>query len=597
MRAYVMKHIIGLCYRDGTKDIVLEETLRTEGIPYVRVHRPEDMKGLRGVIVGEGFDSWSSEIGEFLESGGVLLSFRPSGSLADELGLEEAGVQENGYLIAEGRGAEIISYEGRLQIFGETKLYWGGERLAGLSPKEDFGGIIRVKRGSGEAIVVAFDLPTTALTMLQPASECGKLVDGFKVEYDLGRIPQVDLLRRLIIGLFLDALKIPVLRLWYFPSCRRALLIISGDQDGCDLEVMKVVLEIIKELKLPYTLFVMPTVQPISRDGFRMLAEEGIEFGFHPDFFFKPGKVKISKPGARIRTADPSIFNEDEFRSQLRKAEEDVGCKIIGERTHGLRWETIHEIPLWAERAGIQHESSMGSKMWESKPPMMGYWAGSGLPYHFIDPDDGYRRMNLIEIPLLGSDNMFFWKPTEYIVAIKPDACKSFIAGMGLSEDEAFEIAKKYLDEALEKYHTANFYCFHPIYLAARRLKKPVYYTDTLLRKLVNYARERGAGIISINSWNNFWRARENAEVESIEWNMKEPSLRCRVKSPTGVESLTFIAPLEFDGKRAEVQVDGRKKKFEEARILGGDYAMFTIDIKAAGEITIEVKYTQPPGQ
>jgi len=596
MRVYAMKHIIGLCYRDGTKDIVLEETLRTEGIPYVRVRRPEEARGLRGLIVGEGFDSWSSEIEGFLEGGGVLLSFRPSGSLAEMLGLEELGVQENGYLIAEGRGAEIISYEGRLQIFGESRLYRGGEIIARLDPKGDFGGIIRVRRGLGEALVAAFDLPTTILTMLQPISECGKLVDAFKTEYDLGWIPQVDLLRRLIVGLFLDALGIPVLRKWYFPSCRRALLIIVGDQDGCDMEVMKVVLEIVKELKLPYTLFVMPTIQPISRDGFRMLAEEGIEFGFHPDFFFKPGKVKISKPGAMIRTADPSIFNEEEFRSQLRKAEEDVGCKLLGERSHGNRWETIREIPLWAERAGIQYESSLGIKMWEFRPPMQGYWVGTGLPYHFIDPN-GYRRMNLLEIPFFGSDNIFFWKPVEYIVAIKPDVCKSFIAGMGLSEDEAFEITRRFLDEALEKYHTANCYCFHPIYLAARKLKKPVYYTDTLLRKLVNHARERGAGIIGINSWNNFWRARENAEVESIEWNMEESSLKCRVKSPTGIESLTFIAPLEFDGKRAEILVDGREKKFEEARILGGDYAMFTVDIKDAEEITIEVKYAKPPRQ
>ncbi len=42
---------------------------------------------------------------------------------------------------------------------------------------------------------------------------------------------------------------------------------------------------------------------------------------------------------------------------------------------------------------------------------------------------------------------------------------------------------------------------------------------------------------------------------------MEESSLKCRVISPTGIESLTFIVPLEFDGKKEKVQVDSEERE------------------------------------
>ncbi|NOX55320.1 MAG: hypothetical protein GXP27_12960 [Planctomycetes bacterium] len=226
--------IIGLCYRDGSKGIVLEEILKTEGIPYTRLRDLDqlDALGVKGLFLGNGFDSSAEKVRRFLERGGVVLSLQPSGRLAAVMGLEETGVQKNGYLTVEGHGAEIISYEGRFQLFGLSKCYRGGAPLAALSPGNGYGGLIRVKRGSGTALVIAFDLATTLLTILQPEAECGKHIDASNVEYDLGRIPQVDLIRRLLVGLFLEHLDVPVLRKWYFPSKYRAMMAVIGDQDG-----------------------------------------------------------------------------------------------------------------------------------------------------------------------------------------------------------------------------------------------------------------------------------------------------------------------------------------------------------------------------
>jgi len=345
--------MIGLCYRDGSKGIVIEEILKVEGVPYARLRDLSQLGrlGLKGLILGEGFDSSGEEVARFVEQGRVLLSLQPSANLARILGLNEVGVQKDGYLAVRGKDAEPISYECRFQLLGLSKRYKGGENLACLSPDEEFGGIIRVRRGSGTALVVTFDLAATMLTILPPESKCGKHIDASNVEYDLGHISQVDLMRRLLVGLFLEHLDLPVLRKWYFPSQYRAMMTVLGDQDGADFEQLQVVLRLIQEFKTPYTLYVTPATQPITKEQFKILAEGGMEFGLHPNFFH--GRLE---------------FTEQKFVAQLKQAEADVGCAITGERPHSGRWDSARELPRWAERAGVQYDSILGQKWWESKP-------------------------------------------------------------------------------------------------------------------------------------------------------------------------------------------------------------------------------------
>lgn len=567
--------MIGLCYRDGTKGMVLEEILKVEGVPYARIRDLDELGklGLKGLILAEGFDSAGEQAARFVEQGGVLLSLQPSANLARMLGLDEVGVQKDGYLTVKEKEASLISYEGRIQLFGLSKQYKGGENLAWLSPTEEFGGIIKVNRGSGTALVVSFDLAATFLTILQPESECGKHIDASNVEYDLGHIPQVDLIRRLLVGLFLENLDVPVLRKWYFPSQYRAMMTVLGDQDGADFEQLKVVLRLIQELKTPYTLFVTPATQPITKEQFKILADGGMEFGLHPNFFH--GRLE---------------FIEQKFVAQLKQAEADIGSDITGERPHSGRYDSVSELPRWAERAGVQHDSILGQKWWESKPAKEGYWVGTGLPYNFVDPED-FRRMDVLEIPVLFGDNDPFLKPREYTVRYKPGAHKMFMSGRGLSEDEAFESSKLQLDEAVEKYHMVAGYSWHPVYLAARELKlADRYYTDTHFRKCINYAKSRGIGLTGTNALNDFWRAREQVSLKDIAWDPESSTAEYRVSSRVKVDSLTLIAPLKFKAKKARISANGSPKDYVEADLVGRPHAMFTVDA-GPEKLLITVQY------
>ncbi len=571
--------MIGLCYRDGSKGMVLEEILKTEGVPHVRLRDLSQLGklGLGGLILGGGFDSSVRELNRFVEKGGVLLSIQPSGRLAEALGLKEVGVRKDGYLAVRGKSAAAISHEGRFQLFGQSKCFQGGESLAWLSPAEKFGGIIRVRHGSGTALVVAFDLATTFMKFQQPESPCGKHIDASNVEYDLGHVPQVDLIRGLLLGLFLESLDVPVLRKWYFPSQCRGLLIVQGDQDGADFEQLKVVLSLIKEVETPYTLFILQGRRPVTKEQFRVLAEGGMDFALHPNFF----------------KADGIKFREEELVAQLRKAEADVGRAITGERPHSGRWDSVRELPMWDERAGLQYNTILGQKWWElgsNKVPKDGYWIGTGLPYHFIDPDN-YRRIDVLEIPIFNCDNRDFWKKREYSVRYKPGAHKMFDSGPGLTENEAFERWKLFLNRAIEKYPTAYGYNWHPAYLAAKSLNfRNRYPTDTHFRKCIRHARSRGLGLMSTNGWNDFWRSREKVALADVAWCPESCTAKYRVSSKVKLDSLTLIAPLVFKGKKALISVGGSPKYYVQADLAGCQYAMFTVDA-GPEELLVTVKY------
>ena len=568
---------IGLCYRDGSKGIVLEEILKTEGLPYVRLHDLSGLGklGLKGLVLGEGFDSSSEEIKSFVEKGGVLLCSQPGGDLAETLGLEEIGVQNDGYLATRGKSAALVSHEGRFQIFGQSRRYRGGENLAWLSPDDQFGGVIRVQRGSGTAFVVAFDLATTFLTIQQPEAECGKHIDASNVEYDLGDVPQLDLIRRLLVGLLLENLDVPVLRKWYFPSQYKALLVVLGDQDGADFEQLTVVRNLIEELETPYTLYILQGGRPVTTEQFNVLAEAGMDFALHPNFF-KSGGIK---------------FEEEELVAQLKRAEADVGAPITGERPHSGRWDSVRELPAWAEKAGLQYDSVLGQKWWEDKLAKDGYWVGTGLPYRFIDPED-YRPMDVLEIPVFSGDNREFWGPKEYNVRYKTGAHKTFLAGRGLTQAEAFESWKPFLDQAIEKYPTAYGYNWHPVYLAAKELNlaERFYRTDSHFRKCISHAKSRGVGLMGTNALNDFWRARDKVSFKDIRWSPESATAQYTVSSSVKLNSLTLIAPLMFNGRKARVSTGGSPKDCVEANVLGGQHAMFAVDV-GSEELLITVKY------
>ena len=570
---------VGLHYLDGTRDIVLEEVLRTEGIPYERLSVADALENCCSLVLGE-VELSGPELDlvhGFVDEGGTLIALRPGDSLCELFGLELArDVQRDGYL-----AFETAWYSGRLQVLGTSRGYGGGSDICHLDPSGK-GGIIETECGRGKLVIFAFDLAGTFLSIQQPDSKIGRAYDTSRVDPGLAGIPQLEVMRRIIASLILDGIPHPVPRKWYFPNCHLSAVILSGDQDGSDSGRMEVVHELVRNLKAPYTLFITPRNQPMSRDQLSALRRGGMEIALHANF-----------------TGGPP-FSREEFRSQMAKAEEDAGVKMRGGRNHALRWGTVTMMPLWMEEAGLEYDSDLGLMLPEEGTQGAGYWVGGGLPYHFIHPET-YRRINVLEHPLTAGDDVLFWDGRPLKVDIddpgwlpshlhtesdggqsgdlprkSPPRTKTYYPGFRLTEEGAFDLARRLMEESMDGYHTVQCYNCHPLYLSSRATGEAYHHSDAFFRMTVEYARERGVLLLNHGEWNDFWRRREAVGYTNLRWDPPDNTLHFDIEND-GSGDVTHLLPMVWEDKSLVIQIDGNESPHCEFEFLGRKYTMFTV--------------------
>lgn len=587
---------VGLYYQTGTKDIVLEEVVKTEGVPFTLVEDPVDLDGFSSLVLGDTPLSRSqiSSIEDFVDGGGILVAARSDEGLEDVFGTRDTGLtQEDGYLHLGGKTiGDEVSYGGRLQIFGSSRLYEGGEAVVRLSPSEGYGGIIGAE--GGNAFLVAFDISRTFLEIQQPASRIGRAYDTTRVDRGLCEVPQLDLMRRLFVNLVLGEAGPPLPRRWYFPDGAPSLLLLGGDQDGSDYGRLAVVREIVREHDVPYTLFATPMSQPMSRQELEDVAAAGIEIALHPDF-------SHGRP-----------FTGEEFSSQLRAAEDQSGAEINGARNHALRWGGVLEVPVWVESNDLDYDSNLGLSIPLDKPQKAGYFVGGGLPYYFIHPET-YLRINVLEQPVTAGDDVLFWDHLEIVVdlddpgwlpeylhtdsrgsasqgACIPGRSIAYTAGLGLTEEDAFLLSKRFIDDSLEGFHTVQCYICHPLYLASGRTDEPYHHSDTFFVETIQYARRKGVHLMDHGSWNRFWRRREATRYEGLSWDPCTRTLEFSVRSPQVIKGLAHLIPLLHAGRAARVTVDGVPKQPRTFLLGRRKFAMIVTDL--AGEpVQVSVRY------
>lgn len=589
---------VGLYYLDGTRDLVLEEILRTEGVPYVRLPGLDDLGEICSLILGE-VELRACDVDKllnFVGVGGVLLAVRPDGLLCEKFGLEfSMETQSDGYLVLESPGQ---GYSGRLQVLGLSRLYSGGQPVAGLEPSNGHGGIIRMEYGRGCLIVIAFDVAGTFLSIQQPDSTIGRAYDTSRVEPDLAGVPQLDLMRRLIVNLILDEIPLPLPRKWYFPDFKMAAVLLGGDQDGSDYGRMAAVRELVEDLKAPYTLFTTPRNQPMSREEIKNLIESGLEIALHANFIGGPD------------------FTREEFGSQLAKAAGDAETGITGGRNHALRWGSVMEMPLWMEELGLQYDSDLGLMLPEEGTQSVGYYVGGGLPYYFVHPGT-FRRIDVLEQPLTAGDDVLFWDGTPLQVDLenpgwlpkhlytesdaeegrdRPEnvnpGVKTYYPGLRLTEEGAFELSKKLMDDSLNRYHTVQCYNCHPLYLSSRITGEPYHHSDAFFRKTVEYAMERGVLLLNHGEWNDFWRRREMVEYGDLSWDPSTRTLTFSILNMDGPKAITHMVPLAWEGRQVEMNIDGKAASYRTAELTSGDYVMFTVP-EEMESVRIEARYPE----
>ncbi|WP_164000514.1 DUF4082 domain-containing protein [Pyxidicoccus caerfyrddinensis] len=198
----------------------------------------------------------------WVNAGGSLIAMRPAANLDALLGLNaSAGTQDNGYLLidttqAPGTGltAETMQYHGtadRHTVASGTRAV--ATLYSDATTPTTYAAITLRTVGSGTAMAFAFDLAKSVVLTRQgnPAWQ-GQNRDGSSIgpgarasdmfygnaSFDpkpdwvnLGKvqIPQADEQQRLLANMIHLTSATPLPRLWYFPSAKKAVVVMTGD--------------------------------------------------------------------------------------------------------------------------------------------------------------------------------------------------------------------------------------------------------------------------------------------------------------------------------------------------------------------------------
>ncbi|HXH28818.1 MAG TPA: N,N-dimethylformamidase beta subunit family domain-containing protein, partial [Candidatus Polarisedimenticolia bacterium] len=249
----------------------LAEILRTEGLNYFTVTdrsllTPAILADHLVVLLGEMSLSPSdvTMLSDYVNGGGKLIAMRPDAQLAGLLGLTDLGATlPNAYVLIDTgttAGAGLVGQT--IQYHGPADLYTlnGAAPLATLfsdattATPNPAVTLRSVGTNGGMVAAFAYDLARSVVYTRQgnPAW-AGQERDGVSpirpddlffgaaaadpqpdwIDLSKVAIPQADEQQRLLAQLIFGMSQEPLPRFWYFPSGRKAVVVMTGDQHGC----------------------------------------------------------------------------------------------------------------------------------------------------------------------------------------------------------------------------------------------------------------------------------------------------------------------------------------------------------------------------
>jgi peptidoglycan/xylan/chitin deacetylase (PgdA/CDA1 family) len=219
-----------------------------------------------------------------------------------------------------------------------------------------------------------------------------------------------------------------------------------------------------------------------------------------------------------------SRWGEADFDFQWRWLQDRSGVPAVTNKNHYLRWEGATEFYRWYERRGIRVDQTKGP----SKQGNIGFLFGSCHPWFPIeDTEDGMRRMDVLEIPLLSQD----------LVWTVP-----------------FEVCRPLLDQCVRHHGVAHF-LFHPHHIHT----KPE--VARAVVKLIEEGRERGLAWWTAEEIDRWERLRRQVDLvcrkkETGEWEILVrsdqdlPDATLLILAPDSWER--EMPPLSFTGLSAD---------------------------------------------
>ncbi|MCY4109346.1 MAG: hypothetical protein OXG11_09990, partial [Chloroflexi bacterium] len=494
----------------------LVEILAAEGFNSVRVMAPEQVRELPRpdrsgcVIVAQvplGRDL-RDQLLTYIRSGGGAVLMRPDAELARALGLQPRGSHPGGYLWPVAQHplcpAKLPPY---MQFHGGAEFYeaasaspialFGSKEEAGTSPA-----IATGRYGQGRFAVFAYDLAASTVIFHQGRPEQSSTgpdwpgnptsyytpADMFTglLDFDLRHVPQADFQQRMFsrAAEWVYEPTGPLPRLWYYPHAARALQFLNGDGDSMRHDELVTMIDLMEKYDAPYAAYLMMDDHPkVAPAEVAEWMERGHSFGQHVWAGPRPSPDELDE---RI------TWETQQFRSRY-------GFTPLTTRNHCVIWTGWVDTAKSLERNGVRLDLNYRA----AHDYRDGYLTGSGLPMRFMDENGAF--IDVYEQETLTRHRLHPLPQTPH---------------PGPTVDEAVDVSRQYLPDAVESGHTVVHQYFHPVY-ARTDWDRP--YSPPWLEGTLQAARELNVPAVGADRWVHFNAGRPEPATDLVNWD-QDPS-------------------------------------------------------------------------
>jgi hypothetical protein len=496
---------------------------------------------------------------DFVAQGGRLLAFMPDPYLGGRLGLSpvnRATAIGAGHLwidianpLTSGLCAEAVQIV-TPAVGWKPETGAAVEVLADVRDATDpslvFPGVVRVAHGTGEAILIAYDLPHAVSRLRQGDPAYADLsvsgLDHFIRPHELfvnqlppkqQRLPQADVHTALMARL-IESLA-PQPRVWYYPeAAERSVLVMTSDDDWSTLDQWETLLAGLRKREATCSFYVVKDTQ-ISADLMTDWEREGHTFSVHP-------AVEGDYGAAPRVDAAQATFAADMVRRNVDRHQREFGRPVRTMRNHAIRWLGYVEMARVYAELGARLECNYVSVT----PLVVGHLCGSGRPLRFVDTDG-----SLVDI---------FQQPTHWTeeALVHP----RHGGGVHWQFDRGIAETNRLIESAARTFYTPICLNSHPVSFAT--------YSSPLIEANWDKAQAEGMRILSADRWLDWTAAREQVTLapKANGWDLQ---------APASLPALTLLFPA---GSVPEAEGAERTEQL----LWGRTYQALTLRDLAAGE-------------
>ncbi|HEY7034744.1 MAG TPA: hypothetical protein VH482_25620 [Thermomicrobiales bacterium] len=463
----------------------------------------------------------ASRLVDFVAQGGKLLALHPDPYLGNRFGLrpaQRATAVGAGHLwIDADEPATAGLCTEAVQIVAPAVVWdtGDGESVSVLArvrdatdPAIDAPGVVRVARGRGEAIFVAYDLAYAVSRLRQGDPAYADLslsgMDHFIRPHELfvnqlparrQWLPQADVQTALLARL-IEVLE-PQPRFWYYPEAsQRSVLVMTSDDDWSTLDQFETLLGGLEKRDATCSFYMVKDTR-VTASLMSDWERAGHTFSVHPAVAGDYGA------GPPVDAAQPT-FAAQMVRANVERHRREFDRPVRTARNHAIRWLGYVDMARVYADLGIRLECNYVSV----HPLVIGHLCGTGRPLPFVDT--GGSLIDCYQQPT-------HWTEEALVHPRHP-------GGAHWQYERAIRETDRLIEGAARTFYTPICLNSHPVSFAT--------YSSPLIEANWDKARAEGMPILSADRWLDWTAARRALRLETRAdgWTLHSP---CAVPAAT----------------------------------------------------------------